>query len=368
MALAVSVSLMWSLRAATYAVDAAEQSARDRVEDSLEQYRRGDFDNAVDHLMRSRQARSVVGEFRSNAGAWIDRAPAVDRHARTLVAAAMSVEVMAASFLHDFHDYSIARELVEWSCSRLKKFSPADAERWIHLAFIALAQGARDDSLLTGVTIHIGAFLPSTGAHAEHAGRRFPAEGRFKLAHATGVWQAQQIATFPLPPDYLYKTTAGRFGIDDGGTQRLDATLRLLAALFDDPGVGPEARLRSGVLKFVREDPAAAKEDLLRAAASGDPAVSSLAHLILGTIADRADDGEEALRRFRLAFEAAPSSASSVALASRLYRSGQIDDATVVLRVFDATAPSPDPWELYGQRDFRFFGAYKAQMRRGVAR
>ena len=339
---------------------------QNRVVESLEQYRRGDFDSAVDRLMGSRKARSVVGEFRSGAGGWIDRAPVTDRHARTLVAAAMSVEVMAASFLQHFFDYGIARELVEWSCSRLKKFPAVDAERWIHLAFIALAQGARDDSLLTGTTLYRGAHLPSPGAHAEHAGLRFPSEGRFALAFVTGPWQAQQIASFPLTPYYLNKQTYGRFEIDDYETPLLDATLRLLAALFDDPRVGAEARLRSGVLKFMREDTAAARVDLLRATSADDASVRSLAHLMLGTIADQADDGQEALARFRLAYEAVPSTSASVTLAARLYRFGRTDEATAVLKAFEAAPPRPDPWELYGQRDFRFYGAYREQVRRAV--
>jgi hypothetical protein len=280
----------------------------------------------------------------------------------------MGVEVVAASFLQHFEDYRIARDLVEWACGRLSKFPPIDAERWIHLAFIALAQGARDDAALTGVEIHIGGFLPGGGPHAEHAGRRFPREGRFRLAHATSVWQAQMIATFPLPPDYLYKQNASRVTIDDTGTRQLDFTLTLLAALFEDSQVGPEARMRSGVLKFERDDLGGAREDLQRADMAEDHAVRSLANLMLGTIADRAKDDKEALRRFRLAYDALPSSVSSVALATRLFRSGQTEEATAVQRASEAAPPGPDPWDLYGQRDFRFFGAYKDNVRRTVAK
>jgi len=369
LAIAIAVaSVLQGASARGSAVTSREEVAQNRVVESLEQYRRGDSDNAVDHLIGSRQVRSLVGEFRNNAGVWIDRAPAADRHARTLVAAAMGVEVVAATFGQHFWDYQSARELVEWSCSRLKKFPAVDPERWVHLAFIALAQGARDDSLLTGVNIYIGGFLPTTAAHAEHAARRFPAEGRLKLANVTAVWQAQMIATFPLPQDYLYRQSAGRFAIDDGDKELAKITLRQLAELFDDPHVGPEARLRSGVLKFVRDDPTAAREDLTHADTAEDPAVRALAHLMLGTIADQADDKEEALRRFRLAYKAVPSSTSSAALAARLYRSGLADEAVAVLHAFDAAPPSQDPWELYGQRDFRFFGAYRDQMRRRVTK
>lgn len=365
-ALAVALLSLGTWQVSVVAVDQSDRS-QNRVAESLEQYERGDFDNAVNHLMGSRKAHEMVGEFRSRAGAWIDRAPATDRHARTLIAAGMSVEVMASSFLQHLEDYRSARDLIEWACGRLSKFPAVDSERWVHLAFIALAQGARDDSALTGVRVGIGGFLPPTGPHAEHAGRRFPREGRFQLAHATAVWQAQMIATFPMPPAYLSQTTAGRFTIDVGGAG-LDGTLRLLAALFDDPRVGPEARLRSGVLKFERQNLGSAREDLRHADTAEDPAVRALAHLMLGTIADRADDAEEALRRFRLAYDAVPSSASSVALATRLYRSGRIEDAMVVQRAFERATPGPDPWDLYGQRDFRFFGAYKEQMRRAVTK
>ena len=126
--------------------------------------------------------------------------------------------------------------------------------------------------------------------------------------------------------------------------------------------------MRSGVLKFLRDDPAAASEDLRYADNAEDTAERALAHLMLGTIADRVDDKEEALRRFRLAYKIVPSSTSSVALAARLYRSGLAEEALAVSRAFDAAPPSPDPWDLYGQRDFRFFGAYRDQMRGGVTK
>jgi geranylgeranyl pyrophosphate synthase len=42
------------------------------------------------------------------------------------------------------------------------------------------------------------------------------------------------------------------------------------------------------------------------------------------------------------------------------------DEATAVLKAFEAAPPRPDPWELYGQRDFRFYGAYREQVRRAV--
>jgi hypothetical protein len=357
------VLVVWS---GTAPIVQPETNAQEnRVAESLERYGRAEFDAAVAELIGKRSVRSLVREFRNGAGAWIDAAPASERQARTLVGAAMSVELLAATFGQDWADYESARGLVEWSCSRLRRFGPVDAERWIHLSFVSLLQGARDDSLLTGRYIPVGVYLrPINGSHAEHAGLRFPAESRFKLAFVTGSWEAQYIATWPLTPGWLTRETAGRFAISRPNDEAaLDATLKMLAALFDDRGVGAEARLRSGVLRFLRADTNAARDDLLSAETAGDPAVRYLVHLMLGTIADQSGQADEALRRFRLAYETVPASTASVALAGRLYRSGLTDEAARVLEQFDASPLPPDPWELYGQRDFRFFGAFRDRMR-----
>ena len=62
-----------------------------------------------------------------------------------------------------------------------------------------------------------------------------------------------------------------------------------------------------------------------------------------------------------------PAATASVAFASRLFRSGAAEEAAAVLRAFDSAPPPPDPWELYGQRDFRSFGVFRLDMRKAVA-
>ncbi len=88
---------------------------------------------------------------------------------------------------------------------------------------------------------------------------------------------------------------------------------------------------------------------------------------MLGTIADQAGDASEAVRRYKLAYDTIPAATASVALASRLFRSGAVEDAAAVLRTFDSAPPPPDPWELYGQRDFRSFAVFRHEMRKAVA-
>lgn len=342
---------------------------RDRVAERLTQYSDGGFEGALQALVGERSVRSVLGDFRKGAGAWIDQASAPEKARRAVVVAAFSAELMAVTFGQSFEDYRATRDLIEWACSRVRQHSPTESERWFYLTTIALAQGARDDSFLSGVKRLLSESLSTSGAHAEHASSRFPQEGRFKLASVTTSWEAQFIATSPLPPNYLFKTVYGHFKTESvDATASIRRTLQALPILFEDPDVGAEARLRSGVLKFELGDAPAARFDLQRAESAKDAGVRYLAHLMLGAIADQADNRQEALRRFRLAYDTVPASAASIALAGRLYRSGADDEARSVLRQFEERPPPPDPWELYGQRDFRFLGVFRTEMRRSLGR
>ena len=219
---------------------------------------------------------------------------------------------------------------------------------------MALMQGAGDDSLLSGRRAgDLMRTVPGGDSHVRHAGLRFPTESRFHLAFLTTRRETQQIAAWPLPPAYLLKADLGRFSSErPGDTEELDLTLSELAKLFGDAAVGAEARLRSGVLRFLRGQHAAAAADLGAAIVSTDPSILYVASLILGMIAEERNELGEALIRYRRAHQAVPASASSVVLAGLLYRIGREDEASTVLDAFARTAPPPDPWRLYGQRDF----------------
>lgn len=343
------------------------QSPPQSIGSRLDNYMHGEFGAAVDALTAERTVRSLSGDFRNRASEWIDRGPATDRVIRTQTAAAMSVELMAAAFRQSIHDYIASREVMEWACERLRRLPVSAFERWFYLASIALAQGAGDDSLLSGIKTGLATSLPTDGSHAEHAGRRFPADGRFRLAYVTTHWETQQIATWPMTPSTLVSMTWGRFSIErNNETRALDETERMLSALFSDADVGPEARLRSGILKFLRNRHAQARADLIEAERGQDLAVRYLAHLMLGVIAERDDDIGEAQRRFRAAFGIIPAASASVALASRLYRDGDREAAAVILNDLQTRPQVLDPWQLYGQRDYRFYDALRDQMRRAV--
>ncbi|HVQ42921.1 MAG TPA: hypothetical protein VMS54_11955, partial [Vicinamibacterales bacterium] len=72
---------------------------------SLERYAQGNYDDAVKQVIGAKSVRPIVKDFRKNAGAWIDGAPAPERAQRIAVVGAMSLELMAATFNQHVDDY-----------------------------------------------------------------------------------------------------------------------------------------------------------------------------------------------------------------------------------------------------------------------
>jgi VWFA-related protein len=363
--LTLFVCLALSSDPAAVRSESPAQAQQNDVVSSLERYAKGEYDDAVKQLIGTRTVSSVLRAFRKDADDWINRAAAPERTQRTAVVGAMSLELLAATFNQHRDEYVKTREIIEWACERFRRLPASEVERQFHLAGIALAQGAGDKRFIDGYQSSLNNFMP-LGSHPEHPTERFPREARFKLAIATANPEVQQIATWPLPPGYLVAPSLLRIE-HQYEREIINDSLQMLSELFDDPAVGAEARLRSGVLRFVREDVTVAGTDLEYAEQASDPGIRHLAHLMLGTIADQAGDSGEALRRYRLAYDTAPAATASVALASRLFRSGVVDEAAAVLRDFNSAPPPPDPWELYGQRDFRSFSVIRHGMRKAVA-
>lgn len=341
------------------------QAQQNNVVSSLERYAQGEYDAGVKQLLGTATVSSILKAFRKDAGGWIERAPAAERAQRTAVVGALSLELFAVTFEQHRDEYVKSRDIIEWACELFRRLPASEVERQFHLAGIALAQGAGDKRFVDGYQSSLTNFMP-LGSHPEHPTERFPREARFKLAIATANPEVQQIATWPLPPGYLVYPSPLRIE-HQYEREIISDSLQMLSELFADPAVGAEARLRSGVLRFVRQDVAVARTDLEHAETSDDPAVRHLAHLMLGTIADQAGDGGEALRRYRLAYDAVPAATASIALAGRFFRSGAVDEAAAVLRAFDNAPPPLDPWEFYGQRDFRSFAAIRHELRKAVA-
>lgn len=336
------------------------------VSGSLAAYARGNYDESITELTHGRKIADFSAEFRREADRWVAAASVVERPARVRVVGAVVVELMAVSFSRDVFEYDKARGLLEWICEKVRQHPPSEAERWFHLASIALLQGAQDETLISGQNRNDLLPNPPVGSsHVLHAGRRFPDESRFKLAYLTTRTELQYLAAWPLPSSYIIRVS-GRFDIAlASDAAEIANTLDVLSQLSSDPAVGSEALLRSGALRLLIADTGAA-QDLKRAVRSADPSVQYVAHLLLGTIAERAGRLNEALTAFQSAHATVPATTSSIAVAGTLFRMGRQSEAADLLEEFNKTSPRPDPWRLYAQRDYRFFEAYREQLRRAV--
>jgi hypothetical protein len=340
-------------------------SPQSPVLSALEQYQSGEFDLAVSRLLSGRTVGAVRGSFQRDAGRWIDQAEPRQRVRRVSVVAAVSVELMAASFRQHWAQYEEARQILEWACSGIRKLDPSEFELWFHLAGMALMQGAGDEALLSGSPDYLSlSYVPGGESHPKHAGLRFPHEARFKLAYITTRLEAHALATWPLPLAYLTAKMPGRFFLERAGdADQIDDTLRNLSALFGEPAVQSEARLRSGALRLLLGQPNDAKPHLSLAATADDQVVRYLAHLLLGAIEDHADRLAYAVQHYRDAYDIVPATVSSVALASALYRTGAEVEAAEILEKYDQHDPVADPWRSYAQRDYRFLPQYLAKLR-----
>src|SRR5688572_13680024 len=227
------------------------QAPQNNVVSGLERYAQGEYDAGVKQLLGTGTVSSILKAFRKDAGGWIERAPAAERAQRIAVVGAVSLELLAVTFDQHRDEYVKSREIIEWACERFRRLPASEVERQFHLAGIALAQAAGDKRFIDGFARYGASFMP-LGSHAEHPTERFPREARFKLALATANPEVQQIATWPLPPGYLVYPAPVQIE-HQYEKEIISDSLQVLSQLFDDPAAAGEARLRSGVLRFIRE-------------------------------------------------------------------------------------------------------------------
>jgi hypothetical protein len=335
-----------SVAAATAAPREGAQSARERVISALDAYARGDYVESMAALRGKDPLRETVRHFREHVARWADADPIL-KPRRRAVAMAVTVELVSAGVAGRWDEYMAARPLIEWMCEAVRKEPPADAERLFHLATIGLLQGASDDTTLLGFGSQEG-----RDGHLFHAGARFPFEPRLKLALILTRPGMLAIGTRPVGVQVAYASV--RWTPPDAArpADALRDTFERLAALATEPAIEHEVVLRRGVLRFMTGAPDAVP-DLQHAAASDEPFVRYLAHLMLGVFYERTGESRSAIGSYSLAERAIPGTAASMALASLLFREGQTDEAA---RVADEWARRPrvdDPWRQYEFGDYR---------------
>lgn len=332
--------------------NAAQQATVPQV---LARYGGGEFEAAIDDLVRDGELGEAVERFREGSKPWLSDAAANDRPRRLGIVAIVALELVARGVDGTIDEYESARPLVEWACTLLRREQPSEIERLYHLASVALAQGARDESLLAGGP-------PRGTRHILHGAERFPGEGRLKLAWLTVRPETRFISSWPLPPGYLlYPAT--RDPDPRGAMKELQRTLDALGLLVNDPSVGAEAKLRRAALRVAMGQPGVVSADLQDAGRSADPFVRYLAHLLRGVALESTDRRAEAVAAYEAAVRTVPGTAASIALASALFRENRRSEAAGVVETWAGADRTEDPWRLYSLRDYRLFPGYLRTMR-----
>lgn len=337
------------------APEATAQRSDSRLDRILDAYGQGDASAASVELATVSNYEKFGIEFPQHASRWIQSAPEGKKDFRRRVAALFTLELAHAT-LPTPRIWIRVREIMEWGCEQIRSGQPTPFERTWLLAADTLIQGAGDNDL--------------GEPHARHSQQRFPDEPRFRLAEAVARREAKITANRPGAPTRLlaYGTLDVR---RDLSKVRLAGTIARLTALRDDPVVGPEARLRLGILYFHLGRLAESLSELQAASrASADPFATYLAYLLSGQVLEFQQEHANAISAYRSAVAIFPQAASGLsALASLLFLTDDRDGAAdLYARMVATHPPAVDPWREFGFGSYRFWSGYIEWLRREVRR
>ena len=347
-----------------------------------------------------------VRNFEKDASKWIVEAGVDAAPHRRFIAAALGLDLARRTV--ETENWYAGRDLVSWGCAQLRLDpQPLPAERWWHLAAVALYEGAGDRAPLVGTGRPAWAVplasLPGSASdsssdvvvgHLSHAEARFPDEPRFLLAEAvveeSRVWDvgsfrtttdeaAMGVGILPgqITASYVAAVTvlaqSGGFAAN-GALVEIDR-IRSLAALskrFEELSkhlaILPDVDLRYGFIALRFADSEAALSHFHRVeSTSQDRDLVYLARLFSGMAYERTQHVDEAIAAYRSALASAPRAESAEArLTALLARSGQPADAGIEADGFLSAAPAPDPWRLYRAGDYRLLDTYLDHLRAAI--
>jgi tetratricopeptide (TPR) repeat protein len=331
----------------------------------LDLYAEGRFDEAVTRVSRAggEVGRRLRRHWDVTARQWIDADPA-RRPQRILVAAALALETEHVRAergewrMTEGTSACTATCVLDWAQLQLVQRGPADhAERAWYLAAASLAGGVRDWRYLAR-SVHPSRAAQVLPGLMDRALARFPGDPMLQLERAVAATArfnvimdgGRRAPTIALPPGIL--SGPGGFSLAGLGLDP-DAAAAMLAALVDDPLVGPEARMRLGYLYWIDGRDEAAQSQLTMAAErAADADVRYLARFLLGWIAIKRGDSAGAIPHLEAALAARPGAQSAaLALASLELQRGDADKGHQIARAsLDQADAAGDPWRsfLYG--------------------
>lgn len=347
----------------------------------LDLYAAGQFDQAVGQVARAGDeiGRNLRLHWPEAGRRWIDADPARAPQ-RLLAAAAFALETEHVRAERGqwrvFSGPTCASACVlDWAQGLLvARGAPDAAERAWYLAAAALAGGDRDWRYLRRVInpARAGRAIPGL---MDRAVERFPGDAALRLEQALAAAGRFNVMLTGARRAEDFPANMGRFG---GRAEllfalppldTLGAAAGMLAALTEDPLVGPEARVRLGYLQWADGRDDAARDEFTKAAAGAtDPDVRYLAQFLLGWTAMSRGHSAAAIPALQAALTTRPGSQSAaLALSALELQRGDADKAHDIARAsLEQRRADADPWRLFLYGHHPQWPTLLAELRRQV--
>lgn len=325
-----------------------------RVTALLDLYLAGSHDEALAPLRAAGDVDTVVEELARDSGAWALKAETPEEiQRRRLAAASLALEFAVLRMADEWQTLS---PLIEWGCAQVRQAGASDAELAWHRAALAAIQGARDNVLARESALAIE--QPKRGSKAGPVplcALRFPSDPVVQFAR--GFHQE------------FYVPVEGTMSMVSPGaaTRAYVRAVDFYRRASEDPELADESTLAIGYIHLRMKRHGLALDELVAPAASPDPFVRYLAHLLRGRALEQTGKAGEAADAYRAALDVIPHAQSaSIALAASRHVQDRADEAIAIMTASFAARPAEDPWREYGFGQFRHWPRYRDRMREAL--
>jgi hypothetical protein len=350
----------------------------------LDAYERGDYDGAVAAMPTVGGLEGFGRRLAQEAPRWISAAGPDAVARRRMIVATVALEAarpaMERKVWPDIDSADpVGARLIEWGCGFLREAPPHPAERWWHLASLALGQYSYDQLFLIGVPENLKHALDFPGQvsfavrahgralnHLNHARGRFPDEPRIKLIDVAAREVMGDVGSWSWLSRHQNDLVDGWVRGHPDLLQRLGWSY---AELTSVPSIRGEAHLRAGVVefRFGRFDAALKHLDRVEAF-STEPFLVYLSRFFRAKSYERQRQVARAEMAYRSALEVVPNAGSSAtALATLLFLSDRREEANALVEAALAARPQPaDPWREYWAGDHRLWADHIRRVREAL--
>ena len=351
----------------------------------LDRYEQGDYEAVLAEVRVAPDIKAFGKQLAELAPPWVAaKGPAsIDR--RRLIAATFALEAIrpAMERIVPTPGSPVAAPILEWACQLLRSTpAPLPAERWWHLAAVALIERSFNEYLLTG---YLGPGFDSkqygpVGNHLAHSAARFPDEPRFKLTivvsrevHLTGgawSWLGRPLTASNRSGDAALMAKQSENWTAVVESRNAPAWKRLIAdynALAVFEGIRAESHLRAGVLEFRLGNHEGALDHLRQVEPNTqEPALVYLSRFFRAKVFERLGRPADAEAEYRSALRAVPlaESAATALAASLFLRDARPESSELIDAMFTVRPTPADPWRDYWCGDCRLWSRYIERLRK----